>query len=435
MDAINDCIADWCCLLPALLASYRLFQVRFEIAAAFLVAYIQDGMAQQHHRNTTFETDGQVVARKALDQAFDDFPLKQGDQQNHTLLHEGKERFVFDMVAIFGRYDGIKGCSLCFGISFNQPDQRLFMGHRVEQFDAGFLERLCRLPIDGQKENIIDKGKLEAVYSTYGSQGLAQRILDSLKSGGYDLDRLSNDDLIIFDELHLMGRRATIKLGQKAGLAAGMQILDIGSGLGGPARTLARTYGCHVTGVDLTQEFVTASMVLSEKVGMSDQVAFEHGDALDLPFQDEQFDGVVMLHLHMNIADKDRLFKEAHRVLRHNRKLAFWEICSGNTDTLIFPVPWANTPSFSFLCSPADLTGHIASSGFDDLYVEDATDEVITWVNVRIAATKSKKKHRRQFDYNLVLSEFRQRRANISANLFQGRIRLLRGVANKKGSG
>ena len=76
--------------------------------------------------------------------------------------------------------------------------------------------------------------------ATYGSVRLAGRLLESLQAVGYDLDRLSAADLITFDELHVMGRQATVSLGQLAGLTDAMRVLDIGSGLGGSARTLAR---------------------------------------------------------------------------------------------------------------------------------------------------------------------------------------------------
>ncbi len=92
----------------------------------------------------------------------------------------------------------------------------------------------------------------DTVNATYGSVRLADRLLESLKEVGYDLDRLSAADLITFDELHVMGRQATVELGRLAGLTDSMRVLDIGCGLGGSARTLAAEFGCHVTGVDLS---------------------------------------------------------------------------------------------------------------------------------------------------------------------------------------
>ena len=278
------------------------------------------------------------------------------------------------------------------------------------------------------------RGKIstDTLNATYGSVRLADRLLDSLREVGYDLGRLSAADLITFDELHVMGRQATVELGRLAGLTDAMRVLDIGSGLGGSARNLAVEFGCHVTGVDLSEEFVDAALVLSERVGLADRVYFRNGDALNLPFEENQFDVAFMIHVNMNIADKKGLFSEAGCVLKPGGKLILWEICKTEESDLTYPVPWAEDESFSFLIPMAQMVALVEAAGFSLLQVDDATAEAAEWVHARLAPKPDRRPRLPRPDLDLVLSNFRQKRANLSKNLLRGAVGVLRLVAEKK---
>jgi ubiquinone/menaquinone biosynthesis C-methylase UbiE len=271
----------------------------------------------------------------------------------------------------------------------------------------------------------------DPLNATYGSVRLTDRLLESLQAVGYDLGRLSAADLITFDELHVMGREATVELGRLAGLTDAMRVLDIGSGLGGSARTLAAEFGCHVTGVDLSAEFVDAARVLSERVGLADGVDFRHGDALNLPFERNRFDAALMIHVTMNVADKKGLFAEAGRVLKTGGKLVLWEICKTEESDLTYPVPWAEDESFSFLIPMAEMVALIEAAGFSPLRVDDATAEAAEWVRARLAPKRNRQPRLPRPDLDLVLSNFRQKRANLSKNLLRGAVGVLRAVAVK----
>lgn len=265
----------------------------------------------------------------------------------------------------------------------------------------------------------------DKIDRTYGTSDLARRLLSSMAEAGLDLNQLTTRDLIAFDELHIMGRQATKLLGERAGLTEGMRVLDLGSGLGGPARTLAETFGCHVTGVDLSAAYVQAAADLSRRVGLEGRVAFRRADALALPFGNNGFDAVLMFHLNMNIADKTALFKEALRVLKSGGCLALWEICGGS-GPVIYPVPWAENEAFSHLVSINSLVDHLRVAGAVGLDYEDATEEAAAWVKARLAAMQKPRTGRPAPDLDLVLNNFRARRANVSKNLLQGNIRVLR---------
>ena len=266
----------------------------------------------------------------------------------------------------------------------------------------------------------------EQVNQTYGSPGLARRLIESLATAGLDPQLLTTEDLITFDELHVMGRDATLALGRLANLHKEMRVLDMGSGLGGAARTLAQTFGCHVTGVDLMDEFVGAAQELSHRVGLDHKVAFQQADVLDLPFESHRFDAAFMFHLGMNIEKKTSLYQEARRVLKADGLLLLWEICTGLREPLIYPVPWAANDRFSHLVPISTLLNHLSAAGFEVRFAEDATSEAQAWVKARVAAMGKSRSRRPTPDLNLVLENFRLKRANVSKNLMENTITLLR---------
>jgi ubiquinone/menaquinone biosynthesis C-methylase UbiE len=128
-----------------------------------------------------------------------------------------------------------------------------------------------------------------------------------------DEGRLTPQQLAPLDQFHTRGITATAELAKLAGITADMSVLDIGSGIGGPARFLAASYGCRVTGIDLSETFVNAARHLTERTGQSELVSFGSGSALELPFDDGGFDAALLLHVAMNISDRARLYSEIRR--------------------------------------------------------------------------------------------------------------------------
>jgi ubiquinone/menaquinone biosynthesis C-methylase UbiE len=185
-----------------------------------------------------------------------------------------------------------------------------------------------------------------------------------LRANGIQPDAITRDDVASLDEFHLRGRDATRELARLAGLTAGMRVLDVGCGLGGPARTLATEFGCRVTGVDLTTEFCQIARLLNERLGLGETIEIRNADALDLPVPDGSFDAAVLEHVTMNIADKQRLFREMRRVLRPGGRLALYEICAGTSRPEHLPAPWAESPAMSHLVAPGEMRLAIEAAGF-----------------------------------------------------------------------
>lgn len=224
------------------------------------------------------------------------------------------------------------------------------------------------------------------VASHYAGRGdLATAIAESLGKAGKDTTHLSTADLGTVDEFHIRGRKATQELAQLMNLSAGSYVLDIGSGLGGPARTLAEIYGCRVTGIDLTQAFCDAATSLSGWVGLGDKVDFRQGDATNLPFHDATFDAAMTIHVAMNIAAKDQMYREAKRVLKPGARFAVYDVLQGEGGDVLFPVPWAREPSISHLATPEDMTSLLSAAGFAIIQTHDSTDESQHWFEAMAA--------------------------------------------------
>jgi ubiquinone/menaquinone biosynthesis C-methylase UbiE len=155
----------------------------------------------------------------------------------------------------------------------------------------------------------------------------------------------------------------------------GDHLLDVGSGIGGPARYLARRFGCRVTGIDLTPEFCAVASQLTQLLGLQAQVDFRVGDATALPFDDAAFDGAYSMNVSMNIADKAGLYRELWRVLKPGGWLALSEIARGSGPDIDYPTPWAATAASSFLSTPEQTRQGLLDAGFELLRLEDTLDK------------------------------------------------------------
>ena len=211
----------------------------------------------------------------------------------------------------------------------------------------------------------------QAVEGHYGDP--RTRIYAALEATGVDLDRLDVDTLAAFDEFHVRGRESTAELAELAKIGAGEKVLDVGCGIGGSARYLARHRGCEVTGVDLSAAYCELASDLTARVGLGDQVNFRQSSALELPFSDDSFDVVWTEHAQMNIADKRGFFAEMTRVLRPGGRLAFHDVFAGDGGELEFPTPWATEPSESFLLEVAALRDLIGDLGLSIMEWRDCS--------------------------------------------------------------
>jgi SAM-dependent methyltransferase len=205
-----------------------------------------------------------------------------------------------------------------------------------------------------------------------------------------------------------------------------MSVLDLGSGVGGPARFLAAACGCQVTGVDLSTPFVDAARYLTERTGQDALVSFQTGSALELPFDDGRFDVVLLQHVAMNISDRPRLYREIRRVLKQGGRFATYDVVLGDgkpQDGVHYPAPWARTPATSFLLTTAATREAVEAAGFRTLVCQDDSAAAKAW------AAQLRTSPPPQPNLGVVMGpDFAQLAANLGRNILEDRVGILSAV-------
>jgi len=255
---------------------------------------------------------------------------------------------------------------------------------------------------------------------------LPTRIANRLAAAGMGSGVLEWAQLAPLDQFHVGGLAATQEMARTMNFPDGATVLDVGSGLGGPARYLAAAHGCQVTGVDLSESFVEVARILTERCGLSERVSFVQGDALDLPFAEESFDAAWTQHVAMNIPDRQALYREIRRVVKPGGSLACYDIIEGNGEPLVFPVPWARTPETSFLLSEGAMRAALEGAGWTPSVWEDVTSATVAALAGQLAAPPS------PLNLGVVMGDdFAQLAANIPLNVRAGRLRLIKTILRR----
>ncbi|SEO87978.1 SAM-dependent methyltransferase [Actinacidiphila rubida] len=179
---------------------------------------------------------------------------------------------------------------------------------------------------------------------------------------GVNVTALPREQLDDIDQYHAGGPEAIERLIPHLALTAGTTALDVGSGLGGPARQIARTTGCNVVGVDITPAYVDAAQALTDAAGLTAQTKFYRSDIGS--FDQTGFDAAYTIHVQMNIADKKAFYSEIARRLRAGGRLAIFEVCRSADGVPALPLPWSLDGTDSHLTTADDLRDTIQSSGF-----------------------------------------------------------------------
>jgi MPBQ/MSBQ methyltransferase len=216
----------------------------------------------------------------------------------------------------------------------------------------------------------------DLVTQHYGAGNLSDAILHALAGAGTDVDHLTATDLYPLDQLHAGGMPSTRHALERLAVWPGMRLLDVGCGIGGPSR-LAATYNAQVTGIDLTPEFVDAATTFTERVGLAHRAKFLTTPGESLPFEDGSFDAALMVHVGMNIPDKDAVFAEVHRVLGASGRFAIYEQMRTGDGELPYPLPWAEDERSSFVETVDEYSAHLEGAGFTVEEVEDRTGSTL----------------------------------------------------------
>jgi SAM-dependent methyltransferase len=265
------------------------------------------------------------------------------------------------------------------------------------------------------------------VREHYNATDLIDRIKSALATITPEDQTLTVAELAPLDQFHTRGILATVELAGAAGLEPSTRVLDLGCGIGGPARYLAATFACKVTGVDLSPGFIDAATYLTARCRLSDRVTFQVGDGLHLPFEDAAFDTVFLQHVAMNVEDRTALYAEVRRILTVGGRLASYDLVLRDGD-FVYPVPWARDASTSFLLSDGDTRTALEQAGFKEVLWRDDTQTALDWFKAMAGSPPS------GLNLGVVMgpdSDFPTIIGNLARNIRENRLGVLSTVLNR----
>jgi SAM-dependent methyltransferase len=262
----------------------------------------------------------------------------------------------------------------------------------------------------------------------YSAANLTERIKSALATIAPEEQTLTVAQLAPLDQFHTRGVLATAELASAAGLDPSTRVLDLGCGIGGPARYLAATFGCKVTGVDLSPGFIDAATYLTARCGLSDRVTLQVGDALHLPFEDAAFDTVFLQHVAMNIGDRTALYAEVRRILTPGGRFVTYDLVLRDGD-VVYPAPWARDASTSFLLSEGDTRTALEKAGFKTVLWRDDTQTALDWFKAAMAGAPPSGLNPGALNLGVVMGpDFPAMTGNLARNLRENRLGVLSAV-------
>lgn len=202
-------------------------------------------------------------------------------------------------------------------------------------------------------------------------------------------DSVTMEQLAAIDEFHIGGRQATTHLIEQVQFADQVKLLDIGCGLGGTTRYLASHYDSQVIGIDLTAEYLNVGKLFNQNLGLTDKINLLQASALSLPFAEQTVDGVTMLHVGMNIEDKQKLFSEVFRCLRKKSYFLIYDVMQSNEGEIFYPLPWSSTAKNSYLASIETYQKALIEAGFEIHKINNRREFSINYFNQQAEVIKA----------------------------------------------
>ena len=269
----------------------------------------------------------------------------------------------------------------------------------------------------------------KSIKTHYLKERLYEDIVNRLKEQNIALDNVKRSDIAGTDEFHVRGASVSKELADSISLN-GLNILDVGCGLGGPCRMLAEEYNCQTTGIDLSNEYIRTATKLSELVNLNNKTNFIQGDATKLPFEDKTFDVVWTQHVQMNVPNKRKFYSEINRVLKTGGYFLFYDILKKGTGEVNYPMPWASIADHSFLINVEDMNDFFNEFGLTKEQSSNQTQAGIEFFDELIANLKELGPPK--MGLNVLMGETtKPKLMNLLTHLKNGDLELISGVYKK----
>lgn len=260
------------------------------------------------------------------------------------------------------------------------------------------------------------------IASYYDGPEVVDHVRRTLSAAGLDPDDLRPGDLAALDQFHALGLPATLALAE---VRPAERVLDLGAGIGGPARILAERYDAHVVAVEPTARFRHLAEALNAATRTAAAVRVVAADGSDLPFEDGSFDVFWTQAVLQNVADPGALAREAHRVLVPGGRWALSELASGPGGELRFPVPWADGDRDSHLLAPQALRAALERPGFA-AEVWDVGPEALAAAAARAGSEPPGTDP--AVSLADLMPEYERRMAGLAVNVAEGRVLPVQGL-------
>ncbi len=270
----------------------------------------------------------------------------------------------------------------------------------------------------------------KTIADHWGSGDVYALIIAALAKMSKSPDAITMEDLAPVDHFHARGFAATVELADRLPLRSDQKVIDIGCGLGGPARYIAKRFQCRVSGVDITEPFVEAANKLTALLNMENDVVIELGDGQRLPYADALFDGAYTQHVTMNVADRPRFFAEAHRVLKTGAFFALTEHGLGPKGNPHYPLPWSEDGSGASLVTPAETRAFLETAGFEDVIIENTGEKYVA--AYKVALEKAEKGILPPLGTHILMGQSAlQKTRNSARNIEEGRTHPIQVICRK----
>jgi ubiquinone/menaquinone biosynthesis C-methylase UbiE len=269
---------------------------------------------------------------------------------------------------------------------------------------------------------------IRRINQHYAQEGLGQVSIAAVKDALRDTNGLTVERMLTFDQLHIGGRSASLRLARQARLSSIEKVLDAGCGLGGSSRLLARYFGSQVFGMDLTAPFCRLAHRLSRTANLDGLTFFLRADLNRLPVREGTFDVVWAQHILMNVREKGRLLSEFARILKPSGRLLVHEVVKGDNQPVHYPVPWAADASLNYLCSAASLESKLHRAQFHIGTLQDESASALAWFAKRALSAVPERVLPPQAPENANRRNAALIRGNVWHNLKENRIRVVQGV-------